>query len=122
MPATKVRTSIWSAQTLTAGASDTVSSGVNLSAGYGAQVDIRLTNGASGPTVAAQVQVQVACDAAGTLWVDYGGPLQGGVANDGVYSWSVEIPIGVEAVRLVAGSNTVQDVTIGADISNVTGL
>jgi len=120
--ATKARTSIWAAQVLTAGAANITSAAVDLSTGYGAQVDIQLTNGATGPTVAAQVQVQVAADVAGTLFVNYGGPLVGGVANSGVSSWSVELPLGVTRVRLVAGSNTVQNVTVDADISNVTGI
>ena len=122
MAATKSRTSIWAAQVLTAGAGNTTSTGQDVSTGYGAQVDVQLTNGATGPTVAAQVQVQVAANAAGTLWVNYGGPLVGSTANSAVSSWSVEIPIGVEAVRLVAGSNTGQNVTVDADISNVTGV
>ncbi len=122
MASTKSRTSIWSAQTLTAGAGDTTSNAVDLSTGYGAQVDIQLTNGATGPTVAAQVQVQVATDVAGTLFTKFGGPLVGSVTNSAVSSWSVELPIGVARVRLVAGSNTGQAVTVDADISNVTGI
>jgi hypothetical protein len=120
--ATKARTSIWSGQTLTAGAGNTTSSAVDLSAGYGAQVDVKLTNGATGPTVAAQVQIQVAADTGGTLWVNFGGPLVGTTANSGVSSWSVEIPIGVNRLQLVAGSNTGQAVTVDADLSNVTGI
>lgn len=122
MAATKARTSIWSAQTLTAGAGNTTSSAVDLSTGYGAQIDIQLTNGATGPTVPAQVQIQVAADTGGTLFVNYGGPLVGGTANNGVSSWSVELPIGVNRFKLVAGSNTGQNVTVDADVSNVTGI
>jgi hypothetical protein len=125
MAATKSRTSIWSAQTLTAGAGDTSSSWIDLSAGYGALLDIKLTNGATGPTVAAQVQVQVAANYNGgspTLVTNFGGALVGGVANSGVYYFSVEIPIGAAAIRLVAGSNTGQNVTVDADISHVTAL
>ena len=125
MAATKSRTSIWSAQTLTAGAGNTNGSWIDLSGGYGAQVDIQLTNGATGPTIAAQVQVQVADNynaGSPTLPVNFGGPLVGSTANSAVSSWSVEIPIGVEAVRLVAGSNTGQNVTVDADMSNVTAI
>lgn len=122
MAATKARTSIWSSQTLTAGAGNTTSSAVDLSTGYGAQVDIKLTNGSTGPTVAAQVQVQVAADVSGTLFVNFGGPLVGSTANNGVSSWSVELPIGVNRLQLVAGSNTSQNVTVDADVSNVTGI
>ena len=122
MAATKARTSIWSAQTLTAGAANTTSSAVDLSAGYGAQVDIQLTNGATGPTVPAQVQVQVATDTGGTLFVNFGGPLVGSTGNGAVSSWSVQLPVGVNRLRLVAGSNTVQNVTVDADVSNVTAI
>lgn len=122
MAITKARTSIWSATTLTAGAANTTSSAVDLSAGYGAQVNIQLTNGGTGPTVAAQVQIQVANDTGGTLFVNYGGPLVGSTTLSVVTSWSVDLPIGVNRLRLVAGSNTGQNVTVDADISNVTGI
>lgn len=122
MASTKARTSIWSAQSLTAGAGNTTSSAVDLSTGYGAQVDIQLTNGATGPTIAAQVQIQVANDVSGTLFVNFGGPLVGSTANSAVVSWSVDLPIGVARVRLVAGSNTGQAVTVDADISNVSAI
>ncbi len=120
MATTKARTSIHSATTLTAGAGNTTSSTIDLSTGYGAQLDIKLTNGGTGPTIAAQVQIKVAADSGATLLVNFGGPLIGAVANNGVGSWSIELPIGVAAVVLVSGSNTGQNVTIDADISNVT--
>lgn len=125
MAATKARTSIWSGQTLTAGAGNTTSSWLDLSTGYGAQVDIKLTNGATGPTVPAQVQIQVANDYNGgspTLVTNFSGPLVGGTANSEVDYWTVQIPPNAAAVRLVAGSNTAQNVTVDADISNITGI
>lgn len=125
MAATKVRTSYWSGTTLTAGAGNTTSSWVDVSGGYGATVDIKLTNGATAPTVAAQVQVQVANDynaGSPTLVVNFGGALVAGLTNSEVDSWTVEIPPGIEAVRLVAGSNTAQNVTVDADISNITAI
>jgi hypothetical protein len=122
MAATKTRTALHSGTSLTAGAGNVTSTTVDLSASYGAVVDIRLTNGATGPMVAAQVQVQVAADAAGTLWVNFGGPLVGSTTASAASSWSVEIPIGVAAVRTVSGSNTGQAVTLDADVSSVTGI
>ena len=125
MASTKSRTSLWSSQTLTAGSGDTTSSVIDLSSGYGAQVDITLTNGGTGPTVAAQCQVWVANDynaGSPTLFTKFGGALQGGTTNSGVYYFSVELPLAVAAMKLVAGSNTGQDVTINADISNVTAI
>lgn len=125
MAATKVRTSIWSTTTLTAGAANTNSSWIDLSTVYSALVDIFLTNGATGPTVAAQVQIQVANDynaGSPTKVTNFGGPLVGVTTNNGVTYFSVEIPIGAAAIRLVAGSNTGQNVTVDADISTVTAL
>lgn len=121
MASTKAVTAIWSSQTLTAGAGDTTSSAVDLSDGYGAALHIKLTNGATGPTVAAQVQIQVSAD--NSEYYNFGGALKGGTANSGVYSWGgIDIPVGVEYVKLVAGSNTGQNVTVDADISEVTAL
>lgn len=119
MAATKANTSIWSAQTLTAGAADTTSSAVDLTDGYGASLNIKITNGATGPTLGAECQIEVSGD--GTVYCRYGGPLIAGTVNAGVYSWGgIDIPIGVRYVRLVAGRNTGQNVTIDADITEVT--
>ena len=121
MASTKTRTAIWTAQTLTAGAGNTTSSAVDLADGYGAALNIRLTNGATGPAIAAQVQIEVSND--NTEWFDFGGPLVGGTVNSEVVEWGgIEIPIGIKYIRLVAGSNTGQNVTVDADISEVTAL
>lgn len=121
MASTKSATAIWSGQTLTAGAGDTTSSAVTLDDGYGAALHIKLTNGGSGPTVAAQVLIQVSAD--NSEWYDFGAALIGSTDNSAVVSWGgIEIPIGVEYIRLVAGSNTAQDVTVDADISEVTAV
>ena len=121
MASTKSVTAIWSSQTLTAGAGDTTATAVTLDDGYGAVLHVKLTNGATGPTVAAQVQIQVSAD--NSEWYDFGPPLVGSTGNSEVSSWGgIEIPIGVEYLRLVAGSNTGQNVTVDADISEVTAL
>lgn len=121
MASTKVATAIFNSQTLTAGAGDTTSSAVTLDDGYGAAMGIKLTNGAIGPTVSAEVQIQVSAD--NSEWYNFGGPLIGSAGNNDVNSWGgIEIPIGVEYLRLVAGSNTGQNVTVDADISEVTAV
>jgi hypothetical protein len=120
MPTTKPAAVIWDSQTLTAGAADTTSAVQMLPDGYGAGIGIKITNGATGPTVAAQCQVQVSQD--NSEWYDFGGPLVAGTANSEVYSWVVDIPMTYKYVRLVAGSNTIEDVTIDADICEVTAI
>jgi hypothetical protein len=117
---TKVRTSIWSAQTLTAGAGNTTSATQSLAATDGTTVDFLITNGATGPTIAAQVQIQVANDSGGTLWVNFGGPIIGSVTNSAVTHGTAYLDHPYAAMRLVAGSNTGQNVTVDADISSVT--
>src|SRR5262245_61057022 len=107
---------------MTASAADVSSSWVDINTGYGAQINIKITNGATGPTVAGQVQIEVANDTGHTLITSFGGPLVGKTSNNGVASWSVDIPIGVAAVRITSGSNTGQNCTLDADISNVTGI
>lgn len=122
---TKTRTSIWATQTLTAAAGNTTSSWLDLSTTYESQVDMVLTNGATGPTVVAQIQIQVATNynaGSPTQSTNFGGALLGTVTNAAVSSFSVSIPIGVAAIRLVAGSNTGQNVTVDADISSVTAI
>lgn len=122
---TKARTSIWSSQTLTASSADTVSSWVQVDTSFPPTLGLKLTNGATGPTVAAQIQIEVANDynaGSPTLPVEYGGPLVGKTDNSGVASWPIELPLGTAAVRLTGGSNTGQNVTVDADISKVTGI
>jgi hypothetical protein len=121
MAATKTTTSIWSGATLAAAAGDTTSSVVALTTSYGAALNISLTNGATGPTVPAQVLIQVSNDNAN--WYDFGGALAASVAGGAVTAWGgIEIPFGAQYLRLVAGSNTGQAVTVSADISLVTGV
>ena len=118
---TKARTAIWTGQSLAAGAANTNSTWVDLSASFGASIAFRLTMG-SAPTAPAQVQVQVANGfnaGSPVLPVNYGAPFIGGTAASEVDQFTVEIPIGWAAVRLVAGSNTGSAVTVDADISVV---
>ena len=118
---TKTRTSIWSSQTLTAGAGDTTSSAVDLQDGYSAALNIKLTNGGTGPTVPGQVLIQVSND--NSAWFDFGAALVGNSTNSAVVAWGgIDIPIGVKYLRLVAGSNTGQNITVDADISEVTAI
>lgn len=121
MASTKTTTVIFNGVTLTAGNADTSSNAVDLTDGYGASINVKLVNGATGPTLPAQVQIQVSAD--GTNYYNFCGPLVGGVANAGSYTWGgVDIPIGVKYIKLVAGSNTDQNVTVTADIAEVVSV
>jgi hypothetical protein len=118
---TKTRTSIWSGVTLAAGTPQT-SSAVNINTSFECQVNMKITNGATGPTVPAQIQVQVANDTTPTLLINYGGALVGTSTNSDVTYFSVTLPIGLAQMKLVGSANTAQSVTLDADISCATGI
>ena len=121
MAATKTLTVIHNNVTLTASAADTTSSAVNLTDGYGAVIDVKLTNGGTGPTVPAQTQIEVSED--GSNWYEFGGPLIGSTGNSAVVSYGgVEIPPSIQYVRTVSGSNTGQDVTLRVECSELSAL
>lgn len=120
MASTKTQTDIWDGTTLTAGASDTSGTSIDLSTGYGGQVYVKISNAGTGPTIPAQVQIQVSPD--DVKFFNYGGSLVAGTTNSEIYSWSPDIPIGVKYLRLIAGSNTGQNVTIDASVINVVSV
>ena len=120
MATTKVATAIWSSQALVADEADTTATAVNLTDGYGATLNIKLTNGATGPTVAAQVEVQVSED--NSEWYEVW-TMTGKTGNNAVAEWGMmRIEMGTQYLRLVAGSNTGQNVTVDADLSEVTAV
>lgn len=120
MAATKTVTVNSNNVTLTAAAGDTTSTAVDISAGYGADINIKLTNGATGPTIAAQVIVQVSPD--NSNWYELAGPLVGSTANSAVVSWTLRLPAEVKFVRTVSGSNTGQNVTLRVEVTEITAL
>lgn len=120
MASTKAAVALENGLVLVAAAGDDTGASQNLPTGYGAQLNLKLTNGAAGPTLPAEIQIQVSSDNA--EWYDYGGALVGGVANNGVYSWSVHIPMTVQYFRTVQGSNTGQNVTCDIDYTHVTAV
>ena len=96
--------------TLTAGAADHDSDVWEQEKYVSVYCLIKITNGATGPTVAAQAQIQVSYD--GTNYYNYGGALTGNTDNNGVESWVVHVPPCFRYVKVVSGSNTDEDVTI----------
>ena len=111
---------IWQAVSQAAGAT-TTSDPVDLRAAYEATISIKNTNGATGPTVAATIQIQVSED--NSEWYNYGGALQATLGNNIVTSWgAIPIPAAVNYVRLVGSTNTGQTVQLDADISYIVGI
>lgn len=103
--------------TLTQSAADTNSTIQDLTAVDTATVDLKITNGATGPTVPAQFQIQTSPDN-GTNYFNFGGPLVSLTGNNVVTQWSgIFLPPGCMYVRIAAGSNTGQDVTARAVVN-----
>ncbi len=116
----KSATSLWSGQTLTAGAGDIFSSVVKLGAAYGAIAHRKITNGATPPTVEAEIFVELSAE--DLRWYEFGSSLKGGTVANAIASDSVEIPDKAVFMRLKAGRNTVQNVTADADASRLDSL
>ena len=122
MALTKSNTAIWSSETFTAGSTHADSSVITVDDAYECALHIKITNGATGPTVALGLKVQVSAD--NSTFYDFGGPLIAGTDNNGAYSWGgIVLPIGVEYVKIVPyQDNTGQNVTVDADITEVTAV
>lgn len=88
--------------------------------GYGGQLHIKITNGATGPTIAAQSQIWASPDSSN--WYMFGGALVSTLGNAIVTSWSIPIPIGVKFLNVITGSNTGQNVTLRISGSEVTAI
>ena len=127
---TKGQASIAAGATLTAGGGTTVyptgvPAYINLDDWAGAGVPaltaslyLRLTNGATGPTVPADIQIEVSTDA--SSWYNFGGLLVGGTNNNQVVEWGgIELPDSTRFVRITAGNNTAQNVTLDAAIDAI---
>lgn len=109
MAVTKSNTVLHNDQSVAAGGGDSTSSALTATSVDEAVIQVKITNGGTGPTIAGQCQIQTSPD--NSNWYNFGGPLQGGVANAGVYSWSgIRIPPGTAYCRAVVGSNTGQAV------------
>jgi len=107
--------------TLTASAGDDTSAGTSYVGKYGGVAHVKLTNGGTGPTVAAQVQLQTSTD--NSNYYDFGGPLVGATGNSAVKSWGpIVVPMGTRWLRSVSGSNTGQNVTVRIEATKVDSI
>ena len=116
----KVGTTLWSSFTLTAGQGDNAvsTSVVDLTTGTGAGLNLKVTNAGTGPTLPAKLTIQVSTDQ--TNWYQYGGAIVAGTTASTAYSWGgIILPKEIMYFKVSAGSNTDQNVTLNASVSNV---
>lgn len=119
MALTKNDVTFVSSQSCSAGGTVTGSL-VDLSAVYETDLQIQITNGATGPTVACSAILEITYDG-GTTWYARA-RWAAGVANSGVYTFSDTIPLGVQGARVKFTGNTGQAVTVVALGSTITAL
>lgn len=108
-----------SSTTNTAGAT-TTGSLVSLTGSYETLILARITNGATGPTVACSVIVDVTFDG-GSNYREFD-RAQAGVANNAVFDAAFLLPASAQGARTRFTGNTGQSVTVEALGSLVTAL
>lgn len=83
---------------------------------------VKITNGATGPTIGCTCTVDLSPDAAGTtIYPGAGGNFLAGTANAGVYATQFDFPRSTMYARTRFGGNTAQAVTAQADAMTSSG-
>ena len=117
MASTKTLATLIAAATSNTAGSSTTGTARTTTTAYGGAVTIKLTNGATAPTVAAQAHVLVSGDGTNykTLCTFYGDTV-----NSSVNEFAVDINPGYQYVNVKVDSNTVQAVTCEAFFHELT--
>lgn len=111
MAATKSLSTIIAAGTSNAAAGTTTGAAVNLTTAYGAEVTIKLTNGATAPTIAATAKVFISGDNTNyKLFYQIAGDLVASSVNE----FALDIPAAVMYLRVDVTGNTGQAVVCEA--------
>ncbi len=121
MAATKASTVVANNTTMTAGAGNVTSADQDLTTAYRTVARIRLTNGATAPTIAPQVAVQISEDTTGANYMTLT-TVVGDAVNSSVNEFVVEIPDPAEHMQFVSGSNTGQNCTLRIVVEKITGI
>jgi hypothetical protein len=82
----------------------------DLSGSYGAILEIKFTNESTGPTLPVAVKIEVSAN--NKDWYNFGPWIFGPITANGIFSHSIEIPVGVKYLRCIAADNTGQNVAI----------
>jgi hypothetical protein len=117
MATTKVVTVLMDNVSVGAGGSAT-STTLDLQDGYGAVLAIKITNGATGPTVAANAQIWASPD--NSNFYKFGGAMNSTLGNGVVTSWIVPIPMAIKYLYVIVTGNTGQAVVARVSGTEVT--
>jgi hypothetical protein len=119
MAATKNLRTIIAAATSNGAGATTTGTVVNLTTAYGGFVTLKLTNGGTAPTVAAQFNVYTSGDNTNFKLFQV---FVGDLVNNSVNQWSLDIAAPVMYVRVDCLGNTVQAVTCEAFLQELTTI
>lgn len=121
MAITKASTVVANNTTLTAGAGATTSATQDITGAYRSTVRVRLTNGATGPTVPAQCSIQISEDTTAGNFIEHT-LVVGTSVNSDVNEFVIELPDTALQLRFVSGSNTGQNVTLRIVVDKITAI
>jgi hypothetical protein len=119
MAVTKTLRTIIAAATSNTAGSTTTGTAFDLTTKLGGLLTAKITNGATGPTVAASVYIYTSGDNSTFKLFQR---LAGDSANASINEWSVVIPPGVMYVRADVKDNTAQTVTCEAFLQELTTI
>jgi hypothetical protein len=119
MAATKSQTTCIATGTSNAAGATTTGTVVNLTTTYSATVTVKLTNGATAPTVPGKALVYISGDN-----VDFNlfQTLTGDTVNSSFYNWDVTLPPAAAYCRVDLTGNTGQAITGEALVLAITGI
>ena len=118
MATTKIDITLEASSSNAAGATKT-GTGVDVSDEYGAIVSVKVTNGATGPTIACLAKIQVSND--NSAWFEFW-EARSALGNNEVSEWAVAIPAAVQFIRSIFDENTAQAVTVEAIGSSISAV
>lgn len=117
MAATKTLRTIIAASTSNAAAATTTGTAIDITTKYGGFLTAKLTNGGTGPTVAANAYIYTSGDNTNfKLWQK----LLGDIVASSVNEWGIDVPPGVMYIRVDVKDNTAQAVTCEAFLQELT--
>lgn len=119
MAATKTLRTIIAAATSNAAAATTTGTAFDLTTKYGGLLTLKITNGGTGPTVAASAYVYTSGDNSNFKETQ---KFTAPVTASAVTEWSLVIPPGVMYLRVDVKDNTAQAVTCEAFLQELTTI
>lgn len=114
---TKTARTLVSSQSVNAG--NTASGTLDLTTRFGALLTAKIANGATGPTAPCQVTIETSSD--GTTYRELV-VLEAGTANNGVYTFNVDLPASVMHAKATFDGHTDQAVTVECVAQELTSV